>query len=272
MKIFYNVLIIVLLIHFSACSDNVPSIIPLEENADENAPYQRLKLSMPDLAGWGEISEIKMTIGDTVEIIATLENEEGEAFTNYPLRIFSERGNFLTENNLLTDHHGQASTLLLATVVGKDKVTATTQQGLYNKLSITVTDDTLVQEAPAELTELPGVISWQTLVKVTLINNIPHFDQVIEALNGQQVKVQGFIVPLEQTEKQEHFLLSINPPTCFFCLPAGPEGLVEVFTKPGIEFSYEPVVMAGTFKVLKQDEMGIYYRMLNAQLMVNGEW
>jgi hypothetical protein len=44
-----------------------------------------------------------------------------------------------------------------------------------------------------------------------------------------------------------------------------------VFTKQGIEFSYEPVVMAGTFKVLKQDEMGIYYRMLNAQLMVNGE-
>jgi len=267
MKIFYYILITLLFIHLNACSDNVPSIIPLEGDADgNNQASQRLKLNVPDLAGWGELSEVKMMIGDTVEIMATLEDEAGESLSNYSLRIFSEQGNFLTENNLLTDHHGQASSLLLATIVGQDQVIATTEKGLYSKLTITVTDDNLAEETLPQLTELPGVVSWQTLRQVTLKNNIPHFDQTIEVLNEQSVKIQGFIVPLEQAEKQKHFLLSINPPSCFFCLPAGPEGLVEVFTKPGIAFSYEPIVMAGTFQVLKSDEMGIYYRMLNAQI------
>jgi len=46
------------------------------------------------------------------------------------------------------------------------------------------------------LEELPGVVSWQTLAKVTLKNNVPYFDKEVEALNGQEVKVQGFMMPL----------------------------------------------------------------------------
>ena len=59
----------------------------------------------------------------------------------------------------------------------------------------------------------------------------------VKALNGQQVKLMGFIYPLEGGLEHEHFLLTAWPPSCPFCLPAGPSQMVEVFCKEPIEFS-----------------------------------
>jgi Na+-translocating ferredoxin:NAD+ oxidoreductase RNF subunit RnfB len=41
--------------------------------------------------------------------------------------------------------------------------------------------------------------------------------------------------------KQQHFLLSALPTSCTFCVPAGPEGLIEVHTKQTLRNSPEPV-------------------------------
>jgi uncharacterized protein len=81
------------------------------------------------------------------------------------------------------------------------------------------------------------------------------------ALNNREVKIQGFMMPLETGEKQRHFLLTITPQTCAFCIPAGPEGMVEIRTKTPIKVTFEPLVLTGKFEVLANDPMGLYYRM-----------
>lgn len=119
-----------------------------------------------------------------------------------------------------------------------------------------------------QLPEIKGVVSWNTLSKVKQVKVkdriLPEFTKDITALNDQEIKVQGYMMPLEPGEKQKHFLLSMNPQSCSYCLPAGPEGVVEVNSKTPIKYTFEPVVVTGKMAILKDDPMGLYYRLSNA--------
>ena len=81
--------------------------------------------------------------------------------------------------------------------------------------------------------------------------------------------MQGFMMPLEPGEKQKHFLISLVPQSCSFCLPAGPEGVVEVKSKTPVKYTLEPIIMSGKMEVMKDDPMGLYYRMNNATVASN---
>lgn len=121
------------------------------------------------------------------------------------------------------------------------------------------------------LADVPGVVSWTALAKVKQITAkdriVPQFTPEISALNDRDVKLQGFMMPLEPGEKHKHFLLSVNPPSCPFCLPAGPEGIVEVKCKTPVKFSYDPILLSGKMAVLKDDPMGLFYRLTEALLV-----
>lgn len=118
------------------------------------------------------------------------------------------------------------------------------------------------------LSELPGVVSWETLAKVKQVRAknsiVPEFTKEISDLNGKDIKVQGFMMPLDPGQMQKHFLLSVIPPSCPYCMPAGPEGVVEVKAAKAVKYGFEPVIVSGKMSVLKDDPMGIYYRVTDA--------
>lgn len=118
------------------------------------------------------------------------------------------------------------------------------------------------------LVDLPGVLSWNTLAQVKQVKSkdriLPKFTKEIAALDKKEVKIQGFMMPLEPGDRQKHFLISVTPPSCSFCLPAGPEGVVEVKSKTPIKYTFEPVVVSGRMSILKDDPMGLYYRLTDA--------
>lgn len=118
------------------------------------------------------------------------------------------------------------------------------------------------------LQERADVLSWNFLaaIKTKNVKNrlLPVFPVEIQALNKKTQRVQGFMMPLEPGESQKHFLLSSVPLTCAFCVPGGPESMVEVRSKTPVKYSMEAVVVEGTFAVLEDDSYGLYYRMTNA--------
>ena len=118
------------------------------------------------------------------------------------------------------------------------------------------------------LPELKGVVSWKTLAEVTPVRQqdrfVPQFSKTITALDQKEVKLQGFMMPLDMGEKQKRFLLVAMPPSCAFCLPGGPDQLVEVQAKTPVKYGFDPIVISGKFAVLKDDAMGLYYRMTDA--------
>ncbi|MDO9403845.1 MAG: DUF3299 domain-containing protein [Polaromonas sp.] len=120
----------------------------------------------------------------------------------------------------------------------------------------------------APLNPREDVLPWSVLTAVktkTEKNRIlPVFDPVQLALNQKTQRIQGFMMPLEPGERQRHFLLSSVPLTCAFCVPGGPESMVEVRTSTPVKYSMEVVVVEGRFQVLKDDAYGLYYRMTDA--------
>jgi len=120
----------------------------------------------------------------------------------------------------------------------------------------------------APLQPRADVLPWSVLTDVktkTLKNRIlPVFGTAQQGLNQKTQRIQGFMMPLDPGEKQRHFLISSVPLTCSFCLPGGPESMVEVTTKTPVRYSMEAVVVEGKFAVLADDPYGMYYRMTEA--------
>jgi len=113
-------------------------------------------------------------------------------------------------------------------------------------------------------------VSWRLLAQVELIKvkdrYQPQFAAGVAALDAKEVKIQGFMMPLEMGDKQSHFILAATPQDCAFCMPGGPESLVEVKAKSPMAYGVAPVVLSGKLAVLKDDPTGVFYRLTDAVL------
>ena len=118
------------------------------------------------------------------------------------------------------------------------------------------------------LVERKDVVSWKTLAQVELVKQkdryVPQFSQSVASLDQKEVRIQGFMMPLQVGDKQSHFVLSAMPVTCSFCMPGGPEALVEVKTKRPVKYSFEAITVSGKLSVLKDDPTGVFYRITDA--------
>src|ERR671919_1292513 len=121
-----------------------------------------------------------------------------------------------------------------------------------------------------------GVVGWDVLGEMDVevevlgpLRSVFHVDYTdrVKALDGQEVQIMGFLYPLEGGLTHERFLLTAWPPSCPFCLPAGPSQMVEVLCEEPVEFGEGAILMAGTLSVLEDDPSGMYYRMDNARLV-----
>lgn len=122
-----------------------------------------------------------------------------------------------------------------------------------------------------ELPELKGVVSWRVLGQVKSVQSgsklVTEFGADVSKLNRQEVRLQGYMLPINAGETHTNFLLTMRPPHCPFCLSLGPEYIVEVKSGAPIKHTYEPVVVAGRLDILQNDPYGLYYRLTDAKLV-----
>ena len=120
----------------------------------------------------------------------------------------------------------------------------------------------------APLPQRNDVVPWSLLTTVATRTEknkqVPVFSPEQLALAQKPQRIQGFMMPLEPGEKQTHFLVSSVPLSCSFCLPGGPESMVEVRTRTPVRYTLEPVVVEGKFATLTDDQYGLYYRLTEA--------
>jgi len=125
-----------------------------------------------------------------------------------------------------------------------------------------------VSVAAQTLPDRKDIVSWKLLAQVELVKVKdrfqPQFSAGVAALDAKDVKVQGFMMPLEMGDKQSHFILSATPQDCAFCMPGGPESLVEVKMKKPVAYGMESVVLSGKLAILKDDPTGVFYRLTDA--------
>lgn len=92
----------------------------------------------------------------------------------------------------------------------------------------------------------------------------PAYDKQVLALDGKVIKVKGFMLPLDPNDKQARFILSPLPVDCSFCLPAGPNLMIQVEAKIPVTYNYDAVVISGRLKLLPESEDGLFYKMLDS--------
>ena len=112
---------------------------------------------------------------------------------------------------------------------------------------------------------------WDTLAAAktdfdtkTGIYSIKLTDEV-RAMDGAQVVLSGFILPLDGADKTRHFLLSKRTPVCLYCPPGEPNEVVEVRSKKPIAWVDDQVSLRGRFKLVDDTEKAIFFAMDGAE-------
>lgn len=121
------------------------------------------------------------------------------------------------------------------------------------------------------LENIEGGIRWDELMQARIeyqaTSLVATFPESIEQRKGEVVKLTGFMMPLDPNMQQKHFLLTSNPPSCFFHVPGGPAGAVEILAPDGVEVSWNPIVLEGRFEPQETSEIGVVYRLVDARLV-----
>lgn len=129
-----------------------------------------------------------------------------------------------------------------------------------------------------EARELQAAQMWHKLSKITYKKvydefqgfkvDVPVFSPGVRKYDGQEIEIRGYIVPSQGYEGQTEFFLSAYPYNmCFFCGGAGPETIMEVYTKEEIDYTAEAVIVKGILKLNDSDINRLIYALEDVELV-----
>lgn len=124
----------------------------------------------------------------------------------------------------------------------------------------------------------PSPPVWKTLAKISYKKEYddlmgfkvdkPVFAKQVKALEGTEIIVKGYIIPVEGYKSHKEFMFSAFPYNmCFFCGGAGPETVMEVESKDPIKFQAESIVLKGKLKLNAKDINRMMYILEDAEIV-----
>ena len=96
----------------------------------------------------------------------------------------------------------------------------------------------------------------------------PIFSEEVKALDGKPITMEGWMIPLDELRGKNYFVLSALPfANCFFCGGAGPETVMEVFSKKEISFTEKKIKVRGKLSINPDDPLRLMYILNDAELI-----
>ena len=89
-------------------------------------------------------------------------------------------------------------------------------------------------------------------------------------LNGIEITIEGYFIPLDGKNAQSHFMLSkYTQNMCYFCGKAGPETAMQVFmaNSKKVKYSDEKIKLTGTLRINQNDPNSLLYTLEDAKLI-----
>ena len=119
---------------------------------------------------------------------------------------------------------------------------------------------------------------WKTLAKITFKKeydemmgfkvDVPVFSKDVEQLNGKEITIKGYIIPVDGYKSHTEFVFSAFPYNmCFFCGGAGPETVMEVTASEPVKFSTEAIQIKGKLHLNSTDINKLIYSLTDAVLV-----
>lgn len=91
------------------------------------------------------------------------------------------------------------------------------------------------------------------------------FPPALSRLGGTEVRVSGFMTPLEAQTRVRHFILTRRSTTCPFCPPNSPSEAVEVRLATPLPVTGEEVTVVGRMALVPAGDEGLFYVMADAK-------
>ncbi len=126
------------------------------------------------------------------------------------------------------------------------------------------------------LTNIYQADDWHLLSDVALVRkydnflsqevDVPVFSVKLRRKEGEEITLEGYVIPLE-TAKNQYFVLSRFPfQSCFFCGAAGPETVVEVYGERSFSVFDQRVRVTGELQLNDGDPLHLFYILKNASV------
>ena len=138
--------------------------------------------------------------------------------------------------------------------------------------------DNPAYQDPSEV-ERPAPVGklWPMLMKVVFMARLDEktqdvvydakFTPEVKKLNGQEIIIDGYVLPLEYDGSMVMF--SAYPmASCFFCGGSGPESIIEVYPKKKLDTELDKLVkIKGRLELNASDQLKMPYIMRDAELV-----
>lgn len=89
-------------------------------------------------------------------------------------------------------------------------------------------------------------------------------------MNGTEITIEGYFIPLDGKNAQSHFMLSkFTQNMCYFCGKAGPETAMQVFMANAkkVKYSDEKIKLTGILRINQNDPNSLLYTLEDATLI-----
>lgn len=121
------------------------------------------------------------------------------------------------------------------------------------------------RQALEPVPERAGVLPWRVLAGVGADKRgRPAFSAEQAALDGTAATIEGYMMPYDDAPRARVFLVMAMKAHCAFCIPGGPESLVEVRMTKGLAQTEALIAVTGTLRLLR-DGGGLYYALDDAR-------
>ncbi|MBT8219211.1 MAG: hypothetical protein KJP00_05285 [Bacteroidia bacterium] len=119
---------------------------------------------------------------------------------------------------------------------------------------------------------------WQQLSNITYKKeyneimgfkvDVPVFAENIKSMEGKEIEIKGYIIPIEGYKSHKEFVFSAYPYSmCFFCGGAGPETVMEVFATEPVKYTDDPITLRGKLELNSQDINRLIYAIHEATIV-----
>ena len=110
---------------------------------------------------------------------------------------------------------------------------------------------------------------WKEFVKckITMDRNLSSkitYITGVKALDGKEVTISGFMLPLEAKDRFSHFLLSKNAPSCAYCPPSSSNEVIEIFSSKPVAWKENLITLSGTLILVNDGGKGVFFQIKNA--------
>lgn len=90
------------------------------------------------------------------------------------------------------------------------------------------------------------------------------FPDKLKARDGAQLRIAGFILPLEASSRSAHFMVVRRNTGCPFCPPNAPTEAVEVRSLAPVAYSGDEVVATGRLHLVSTSAEGLFFQLQDA--------